>query len=124
MSETYADIETGEELDDDTLHERYDDMLDEVTSDGDGVHIGNLTYAASAVLKAVDPIAYRVGFNDWLDSELGETIIDRDEVIDAAIKAGVLSPAARDMEWIDVLDQYGAVNGLDDDEAWIEIRDA
>lgn len=54
-----------------TMNERealdqYNDMLDEVY---DTVNIGNLSYTASQVLSQVDPVAYRTGFNDWLDSE-------------------------------------------------------
>jgi hypothetical protein len=46
-------------------YEEYDDFLDEVSGD---VQIGILSYSASQVLKEVDPIAYRCGFSDWLDS--------------------------------------------------------
>lgn len=45
--------------------ERYDDALNEM---GD-VTIGSLKYRPSVVLKQVDPIAYRCGFNDWADAE-------------------------------------------------------
>jgi len=71
----YWDIYSGEGLSDYDLHERYDDMLDECC---DEVRIGSLSYMPSRALKEVDPIAYRVGFSDWLDSELGETITDVD----------------------------------------------
>lgn len=67
----YYDLETGEELDDYDLHQRYDDGLDEVYGDA---HIAGLDIATSRALKEVDPIAYRVGFSDWLDGEIGETI--------------------------------------------------
>ena len=43
--------------------EMYDDLLD---CDGP-VRIGNLTYSASHVLREVDPVAYRCGFNDYVD---------------------------------------------------------
>lgn len=43
----------------------YDDFLDEVCED---VTIGSLTYSASFALQRVDPIAYRVGYSEWLDS--------------------------------------------------------
>lgn len=43
----------------------YDNYLDEVYDLG---AIG-FSYDASRVLKAVDPIAYRVGFFDWADAE-------------------------------------------------------
>ena len=42
----------------------YDEMLDETNP---VVVIGGLTYLPSQVLKEVDPIAYRVGFADYLD---------------------------------------------------------
>ena len=46
--------------------EAYDDMLDEVSGP---VRIGSLEYSASHVLREVDPIAYRVGLHDFIDSE-------------------------------------------------------
>lgn len=63
----YWDPETGDELQDYELEERYDDWLDEVCGE---VHIGSLSYVASKVLKEVDPIAYRVGMSDFVDSEM------------------------------------------------------
>lgn len=47
-------------------YEAYDDMLDETNGP---VKIGELEYSTSRVLRVVDPIAYRVGLSDWLDSE-------------------------------------------------------
>lgn len=58
------------------LHDKYDEMLDEC---GGTIKIGSLEYPASTTLEAVDPIAYRVGFNDWLDGELNETIWEKDD---------------------------------------------
>lgn len=46
--------------------DRYNEMLDEVY---ETVKIGNLHYDVSRVLSEMDPIAWREGFNDWLDSE-------------------------------------------------------
>lgn len=69
----YWDIQTGEGLTGSELYERYDDMLDEVYGD---VSIAGMSYVTSYALKEVDPIAYRVGFNDWVDSEFGETLSD------------------------------------------------
>ena len=40
----------------------YNDMLDDV-------HGEFMGYLASRILREVDPIAYRVGFHDWLDGE-------------------------------------------------------
>ena len=44
----------------------YEDMLDECFED---VQIAGMSYTTSNALKNVDPIAYRVGMSDWLDSE-------------------------------------------------------
>jgi hypothetical protein len=41
--------------------EQFDDLLDE---SNEPIRIGSLEYLPSQVLKAVDPIAYRVAFND------------------------------------------------------------
>ena len=54
----------------------YDEMLDEVYA----LESKDFPYAASRVLREVDPIAYRVGFWDWLDSEG----IDSDDLEDDA----------------------------------------
>lgn len=43
----------------------YDDMLDECTP---MVQIGTLEYSPSQVLKAVDEVAYEMGFGDYVDS--------------------------------------------------------
>lgn len=51
-----------EEISEADVYDRYDDMLDEV-------HGEFMGYAASRILKEVDPTAYRVGFSDWADSE-------------------------------------------------------
>jgi hypothetical protein len=75
----YWDIVSGEGLSESDLYDRYDEMLDEVYGE---VAIGGLTYDTAMALREVDPIAYRCGFNDWLDAELSETITDvqpRDE---------------------------------------------
>jgi len=53
-------------LSDRELHERYDDFLDEVYPE---CKIGGYDYQTSRALKEVDPVAYRCGFNDWLDAE-------------------------------------------------------
>ena len=50
----------------------YDDSLDEM---GD-IEIGCLSYRPSEVLKRVDPIAYRCGYDDWLDSIMSDLVYD------------------------------------------------
>ena len=67
----YRDMTTGEELTEWELKERYDDALDDCYGD---VEIGGLMYRHSRAMKAVDPIAYRCSFIDWVDSELGASI--------------------------------------------------
>lgn len=47
----------------------YDAYLDEVCGP---VVIGSLTYAASVVLFEVDPIAYAVGYDEWLWDAFGD----------------------------------------------------
>lgn len=43
----------------------YDDALD-----GEGpVQVAGMTFYASRIIQSLDPIAYRVGFFDWLDGE-------------------------------------------------------
>jgi hypothetical protein len=44
-------------------HQLYDEMLDDCYGE---VEICGYKYAASTALKNVDPIAYRVGFSDWI----------------------------------------------------------
>lgn len=54
-------------LTDDQLHEAYDNDLDETN---EPILVCGLSYQPSDVLKNVDPVAYRCGFNDWLDAEV------------------------------------------------------
>jgi len=58
-----------QQITDRELHEIYDEMIDDISGE---IKIGNLSYSASDTLKAVDPIAYRVGFDDWLDAEISD----------------------------------------------------
>lgn len=48
-----------------TLYPEYDHMLDDVYG---MVKIGACEYSASEVLKAVDHIAYEIGYADFVDS--------------------------------------------------------
>jgi len=45
-------------------YEIYDDMLNECTPN---IQIGYIEFEASKLLAEHDPIAYRTGFNDYLD---------------------------------------------------------
>lgn len=51
-------------LQDYELEELYKNFIDETTPI---VSIWGMEYEVSRVLQEVDPIAYRVGYNDWLD---------------------------------------------------------
>lgn len=48
-----------------SLLEDYREMLDECNAE---VRIGYLTFSPSRVLEILDPIAFKVGFSEWLDS--------------------------------------------------------
>ena len=61
MSE-YIDMSTHEILDDDDMHARYDQWLDEIYPE---VEIGHSTFNPSEILKELEPITYRVGFSDF-----------------------------------------------------------
>lgn len=69
----YHDIETGECLFESDLEDRYAAMIDDVYG---AVTVAGLDFDASSVIRNMDPIAYRCGMIDWLDSENGETISD------------------------------------------------
>lgn len=72
----YIDGHTGEELDDYDLHERYDQWLDEIYPE---VELGHSVFQPSEILKELEPITYRVGFSDFLDSMTeNDSIIDMD----------------------------------------------
>ena len=47
------------------LHKQYDECLDQEGQ----VSVGCLKYWPSMILKNVDEVAYRTGFNDWLDGQ-------------------------------------------------------
>jgi hypothetical protein len=49
--------------------EEYDDLLDDIY---EVIKFGTLEYPPSQVLKAVDPVAYRLGMIDYEDSMEGE----------------------------------------------------
>ena len=53
------------ELDPDDYEDQFDESLDDSIPE---IEIGCLTYSPSHVLKNVDPVAYRCGLNDFVDS--------------------------------------------------------
>ena len=50
---------------DDELHEQYDEALDEEGA----VTVAGMRFWPSGILKNMDEVAYRTGFNDWLDGQ-------------------------------------------------------
>ena len=58
-------------LTDRVITDLYDSMLDDCYDD---VNICGLNYVPSRALKEVDPIAYRCGCNDYIDSLLEDEI--------------------------------------------------
>lgn len=53
-------------MDEDEAYELYDEFLNEM--DGE-IQVGGCVFDASRILKELDPIAYQVGFYDWMDAE-------------------------------------------------------
>lgn len=53
------------EIDEDKYDENYDEWLDEIYGE---IMIGNISFLPSRILKELDPIAYRCGFSDYIDS--------------------------------------------------------
>ena len=66
MNYEYTDTDANG-LTDYDLHERYNDMLDECN---EPARVAGMEYQTSRALALLDPIAYRCGFNDWLDAEV------------------------------------------------------
>jgi hypothetical protein len=54
----------GQEMTELELEELWDEMIDEGQ---ELIKIGNMSYLPSQVLKAVDPIAYRIGKYEYAD---------------------------------------------------------
>ncbi len=61
----YIHTETNEVISEDDLRDLYDGYLNEEGL----VTIAGITFDPSRVLAELDPIAYRVGFHDFLDAE-------------------------------------------------------
>ena len=69
---------------DDTLHELYDDMLNESY---DAPSVANCQQDPSAFLKSQDPTAYDCGYKDWLDNETSDdnfVAVEDDEYVAAS----------------------------------------
>lgn len=60
-------------LDEESAYDRYNEALDEAY---EPVSIGEGVFYASDILSKCDPIAYRVGFADWVDSMSDEFTVE------------------------------------------------
>jgi hypothetical protein len=59
-------------LSDRELTDMYHEMLEEIYGE---VKVCGYEFSAADVLKEMDPVAYKVGLNDWLDSECSDGTI-------------------------------------------------
>ena len=55
-------------------NERYDEYNEMLDGAYEPVQIGWGTYYPSVILKECDPIAYEVGYTDWLDAMAEEEV--------------------------------------------------
>jgi hypothetical protein len=62
-AQQYSVLEQLDPISDRELHERFDSSLNECL---ETVKIGTLEYEPAETLRAVDPVAYRCEFSDWL----------------------------------------------------------
>ena len=53
------------EIDEDKYDDKYDEWLDEIHGE---IMIGCISFLPSRILSELDPIAYRCGFSDYIDS--------------------------------------------------------
>ena len=60
-------------------YDQYDEFLDEVLETWT---TGTLTYYPSQILKNCDPVAYRVGYSEYIDSELENIRYDLERMSD------------------------------------------
>ena len=66
-------LSKAEWLTEDELHESFDDALDQQ----EPLRIGSLTFSPSKVLRLCDPIAYRMGVDEYADLLAGDgTFVD------------------------------------------------
>lgn len=61
----------GECLSEWYMEEQYDLLLDDCH---DVIQIGGVSLMPSDVLKSTDPIAYRVGFHDYVDAQVADEV--------------------------------------------------
>tara|TARA_R110002074_G_scaffold311081_2_gene481960 strand:- start:500 stop:748 length:249 start_codon:yes stop_codon:yes gene_type:complete len=65
-----------ERFSDEDIEEMYKEALDEM---GD-VKLGNLTFSPSRIIKELDPVAYRVGLNEYEDMLMEDYVYEDDDL--------------------------------------------
>jgi chromosome segregation ATPase len=60
--------ETKKEFEHGYYYDEYNEFLNEIH--GDTVKIAGLEYDTAQTLEAIDPVAYRCGYDDYIDSEI------------------------------------------------------
>ena len=64
-----------EEISEDDLTERFQEMLDECYPE---IEICGMTYNQGEAFKLLDPVAFELAASEYVDQEIGETIITFD----------------------------------------------
>ena len=98
-------------ISDHEAHDQYDQMLDECYGE---TKIAGYSYQTSRVLKIADPIAYRCGFSDWLDSEnltTDEDMSDDNEVTEEDIKEALGDDLSLEVHMSDGFTISAIING-------------
>ena len=94
--------------------ERYDDWLD---LDGE-VEVAGLSFYPSRIIKELDPIAYRCGFNDYMDGAKQDELLG-EAVIRVLTEDGEVESVTMYREVDDALEALAEVYAeLDSDYAW------
>jgi hypothetical protein len=110
----YYDTNTGAELDEAAICDRHDDLIDEIYPP---VTIGIYEWAPARVLKAMDPVAYRVSVIEYVDQ---------------LVEDGQITESAPDIDGAVCIDCAMAIanadtSGISDYDAWsarVEAADA
>lgn len=92
----YYDRTDGTEVNGHEMEDRYQDALNECYP---GLTIAGYEYDTARALKEVDPIAYRCGFADYIDSEIGETIVEDGYWVRALTEDGELFGDEAGPDW-------------------------
>jgi hypothetical protein len=62
------------------MREMIEEMVDEIFDSEGDVRIGSLTFSRSAIVRELDPVAYREAVNDMADSLLEDLRYDLDRL--------------------------------------------